>query len=144
VLSGRPTARARRPVRRWRLSASAGDDLEGKRLGQEEGFVAEANADLAVDDVHVDVVDSQSANRCWPLGIQQDKQSGEPFFGFDGGVVQQRSSLFAPCLGVEGAGGTTPPHGGCVESAVFLACRQAVEDLVGRCVADSPSRSPRL
>jgi hypothetical protein len=59
-----------------------------------DGLAAEAQPNCMIIDV--DVVDSESADRCGPLGVEQDEQTGDPIFELEGAVVQKSAEFGVP------------------------------------------------
>ena len=77
--------------------------------------------------VGVDVVDGHSADRCGPLGVEQDEQAGDPVFGLEGVVVQEPAGVFPPGFGVDGLLRAGPFDRGQLEGGQFLGLGPADE-----------------
>ncbi len=94
------------------MAAANGDLLEGQLsngCGQLDRDGAEADADRPVR--LLDVVDGETGDRCGPLGVEEQQQSGKAVFGLEGVVVQQASGGGPAGLVVHRLGGAVPPLG---------------------------------
>ena len=91
------------------MTAAGSDELQGESgegFGQHDGFTAEPQPYFVV--VVLDVFQGEAADGRWPLGVEQEQQTCDAVFGFDGFVVQQPAGLFPACFGVDDACWSAP------------------------------------
>ncbi|MFI6452492.1 hypothetical protein ACIBF6_13120 [Streptosporangium amethystogenes] len=90
----------------------------GDGLGQMEGCIAEVEAHSLVADL--DVLDGQAADRRCPLGIEEEKQTGEAVFNLEGVVVQEPTCDVPAVLVIERLRGAVPADGGGVDGGELV------------------------
>ena len=61
-------------------------DEGGEGVGQHNGFASEPECEVLLGGVNV--VQGEAADRCGPLGVEQDEKPGDAVFGFDALFVQ--------------------------------------------------------
>src|SRR5207245_1171309 len=94
------------------------EDESGKRLGQQDGLAAQADAYLLL--AGLDVLEGEAAEGGGALGVEEDQEPGDAVFGFEGVVVEEPARLLPSGLGVDEPGWAVPPDGGKIEPGQLL------------------------
>ncbi|WP_409497382.1 hypothetical protein [Amycolatopsis sp. cmx-11-12] len=110
-------------------------DESGEWFWEHNWFAAEVDADVVAG---VDLIEGEAADRGWPLGVEQNQQTGHPMLGLDGVVVQQPAGLFPTGLGVDDPAG--PPHLMAAKSSWVSFCLRAQRIRPSRVRADHLAR----